>query len=69
MDPTAENKAPTSGDKKPKLVNFALTAGHTHRGVDCGKGDVIELREDQATRLKAQNKGNVTSEKVTREFE
>ena len=64
-----ENKAtPTGGDKKPVFVNFELSADHTHRGVDCVKGNVIELREDQATRLTKQGKGQKTDKPVTHEL-
>jgi hypothetical protein len=36
---------------EPKPAYIELSGPHTHRGVDCNKGDVIKVREDQAARL------------------
>jgi hypothetical protein len=44
-----------STDNPTKKVFISLGGPHTHRGVDCSKGDVIEVREDQAARLKKSN--------------
>jgi hypothetical protein len=39
-------------DKPTTTVFICLGGPHTHKGADCVKGDVIEVRQDQADRLK-----------------
>jgi hypothetical protein len=45
--------------QEPKRVKFKLSQPHTHAGEDKNPGDIIEIREDQAKRLKQQGRGDL----------
>lgn len=48
-------------EKKPTPAYIKLTQPHTHKGTDYEPGTILELREDQVTRLIEAKRGTAST--------